>query len=236
MPAPPILAIQHVPCETIGAISGALAAAGLSAQICEIFAGQTPPRTLDGYAGLIIMGGPMSVYESNRYPFIRDELRLLEAGLHAGKAILGVCLGSQLLAAALGAKVVPGPTKEIGWYPVRKLPAAADDPLLAELPASFTALHWHGDIFQCPPGSTALLSSDLTACQGFRHGSRAYGLLCHLEVTCPQLIRMVTTFREELSQSQILGENILKQAPAHMIDLEKYAGQVFSRWTGLISS
>src|SRR5262249_22554762 len=139
----------------------------LSARYVRSFAGKPVPQTLDD-AGLIVMGGPMGVYEADRYPFLRQEMALIERAVGDGKPVLGVCLGSQLLAAALGADVYKGPQKEIGWYPITLSEAGARDRLLAGVPRTFIGYSWHGDVFAVPPGATGLASSELTACQAFR--------------------------------------------------------------------
>src|SRR6185503_14445216 len=110
-----VIVLQHVACETPGLIGEELEGAGLSLEIVRPFANETVPRELGDASGLLVMGGPMGVYEADRHPHLRDELALIERAVAAGKPVLGVCLGSQLVAAALGARVAPGPRKEIGW-------------------------------------------------------------------------------------------------------------------------
>src|SRR4029453_12808101 len=135
--------------------------------------------------------------EGDQYPHLRHELRLIETALRHNVPILGICLGSQLLAATLGARVYPGQQKEIGWYPITLKDNASQDRLWHEIDCRFTALHWHGDVFDLPPGAVSLASSALTEHQAFRYGDRAYGLLFHLEVTPSQLQEMVQTFQGE---------------------------------------
>ncbi|MBI4308419.1 MAG: type 1 glutamine amidotransferase, partial [Chloroflexi bacterium] len=113
-----VLVLQHAAPETLGAIADALKAAGLAFRYVRTFAGEPVPQDLGDAAGLVAMGGPQSVYEQDRFPYLRDELRLIERALKAGRPILGICLGSQLLAAALGAPVTRGKQKEIGWHRV----------------------------------------------------------------------------------------------------------------------
>ena len=175
--------IQHIHCETPGIIAEALDREGISIQSVRVFAGEQIPKEMGAAAGLIVMGGPVGVYEQDRYPFLRDEIYLIEQALTEKKAILGVCLGSQLLAAVLGAKVAKGKQKEIGWYPVTLSRAAMADPLWKGIESPFTAYHWHGDVFELPRGAEALASSALTPCQAFCYGDHAYGFLFHMEVT-----------------------------------------------------
>lgn len=229
-----ILILQHAASEHAGNIAAALQRANRAYVTVEVFAGQSVPDDLGKFVGLIVMGGPMSVYEHAKYGFIPDELQLITRALDHGKPILGVCLGSQLLAAALGAKVFAGPRKEIGWHNVSKLPSAGGDVLFDALPDNFMAMHWHGDIFDLPSGAVPLLRSDLTALQAFRYGKNAYGLLCHLELTYPQIDRMVQEFRTELDQAGVSGQDILQRWPRYGASLERLAGELFSRWVALL--
>src|SRR6202022_4589348 len=150
--------------------------------------------------------------------------------LKAEKPILGVCLGSQLLAATLGAKVYRAATREIGWYPVRLSEAAKSDRLMRGLPEEFIAAHWHSDIFDLPAGAIALASSDATPIQGFRHGEKAYGLLFHPEITIGFLMSLVAEFGEGLRRVGIDGDAIVAAAPRYLPALGDVGETIFSRW------
>ncbi|GBC77956.1 GMP synthase [glutamine-hydrolyzing] [bacterium HR08] len=226
-----VVVLQHAACETLGTIAEALEDARLEAEMVRVFAGEPIPTHLDEAVGLILMGGPMGVYEQDRYPFLIEEMRLIERALVGGKPILGVCLGSQLLAATLGARVAKGPQKEIGWFPVTLTDAARADALFADVPSSFIAYHWHGDVFDCPSGAVSLARSALTECQAFRYGTNAYGLLFHLEVTEPLIADMVRTFVGELREAGLSGEEILRQAERHAPELQRIGQRVFRAWT-----
>ncbi len=231
-----VFVLQHAACETLGTIAEALQEAQLEAMYIRAFAGEPIPTQMGEAVGLILMGGPMGVYEQDRYPFLVEEIRLIEHALAAGTPILGVCLGSQLLAAALGAPVRRGPQKEIGWFPVWLTEAAQADVLWAGVTSPFIAYHWHGDVFDCPSGAVPLAYSEVTACQAFRYGTNAYGLLFHLEVTEPLIAEMVRTFAEELREAGLSGEEILRQAPQHLPILRQMGQTVFRAWTRLIPS
>jgi GMP synthase (glutamine-hydrolysing) len=229
-----ILAIQHVRCETLGTIADVLNVVNISPTCILTFDGQSVPSGLREYDGLIIMGGSMGVYEQERYPFLRQEIRLIEEALRKNIPVLGVCLGSQLLAATLGAPVTKGKTKEIGWYPVTLAQAAASDPLWTGLKSSFTAYHWHGDIFELPSGAVSLASSDRTPHQAFRYGRSAYGVLFHMEVTKGIIEDMVKTFNGELQEAGLDGLKIIERAGEHLPQLREIGRTVFNRWTGLV--
>src|SRR6202795_1590997 len=139
--------LQHHPAENLGAIADALEGAALAWQYVRVFDGHRIPKDVKGLGGLIVMGGAESVYQLDRYPYLRDEMALIESALKGDKPILGVCLGSQLLAATLGSKVRRGDQREIGWFPVRPSEAAKDDRLMRGLAAEFVAAHWHSDVF-----------------------------------------------------------------------------------------
>ena len=226
--------IQHHPVENLGRIADALAASALAWQYVRSFAGQPVPKDMKGAGGLIVMGGPMGVYEQDRYPFLRDEIRLIEAALRDGKPLLGVCLGSQLLAAALGAKVRKGPAKEIGWHQVSLLAGARDDRLFGAAPDSFTPLHWHGDVFDLPAGAVALASSEKTPLQAFRYGDNAYGLLFHIEPDAAIVTGLVREFAAELEEGRVDGAAIIAAANQRIAAIADLAEMVFGRWAAPI--
>ncbi|CEK17068.1 GMP synthase family protein [Chthonomonas calidirosea] len=229
-----VLVLQHIEIETIGTIAQALQVAGLSPHVVHAYAGEPVPRDLRASAGLIVMGGPMGVYDSQRYPFLDAEKRLIANAIEAHKPILGICLGSQLLAATLGAKVYKGAQKEIGWHWLTLTQAAAADPLLQATPTSFMAFHWHGDVFECPQGATPLASSALTPYQAFRYGDSAYGFLFHMEVTETMIQNMVRTFAEEIREAGEDETQILTETTQHLPPLQQIGHQVFSRWVALL--
>ena len=180
---PTLLIIEHVPHERLGVFEPAFTAAG-----CSLLRLTTYDRTirwpsLDDVDGIVSMGGPMSISQQAQYPFLTKELSLLREAMKRQKPILGVCLGAQLLAAALGASVTKTPKKEIGWYPLMREPGADGDPLCAPFGQTETVFQWHGDTFALPKGAVRLFSSPLCHQQAFRYRDNVYGLQFHLEVT-----------------------------------------------------
>ncbi|HEU5310226.1 MAG TPA: type 1 glutamine amidotransferase, partial [Candidatus Eisenbacteria bacterium] len=158
-----VLVLQHVAPETPGLIADVLRARGVSIEMVHTHAGEPVPESIAGQLGLVVMGGPMGVYEQAEHPHLAQEIRLIQTAIEGGLPILGVCLGSQLLAASLGARVAPG-TKEIGWLPVELTEDAARDPLWQGIQSPFTPFHWHGDEFELPAGARPLACSKATAC------------------------------------------------------------------------
>lgn len=169
--------------------------------------GELPePETV---AGAVFMGGPMSVNDSSRLPQLAAEVAWIEQALQAGVPVLGVCLGSQLIARALGARVRPGPAREIGWAPVEILDAS--DRLLGALAPRRVVLHWHGEVYDTPPGAVALARSEQTACQAFRAGS-AWGVLFHAEADR----RLVDSWLDEPSMAEEAEEVLGPDAAARL--------------------
>ncbi len=196
---PRILVLQHHEVETPGVFGEVLAERDFFVHTVRLDLAEPVPPDPDGFAGLVVMGGPMSVYEGARYPWLEDEDRLIRGAIRSDLPTLGVCLGSQLIAKAAGASVAPGPEKEIGWYPLRLSAEGRRDPVLGALPERFEAFEWHGDVFDLPPGAVSLAASALYPLQAFRLGRRVYGLLFHLEVTGAMVRRMAEAFRDELA-------------------------------------
>ncbi len=230
----PVWVLQHVRCESLGSFARVLRAAKIQTRYIRVFEGEPIPSDIARAAGLVILGGPMGVYEHDRYPFLLEEMRLIEQALMEEKPILGVCLGCQLLAAVLGATVAPGAQKEIGWFPVTLTESARCDPLWKGIESPFVAYHWHGDVFDLPRVATPLASSELTHCQGFRYGALAYGLLFHVEVTEVIIRHMVAAFWDELATVGLWGQDIIGRADEHLPRLNMIAQAVFLRWTGLM--
>jgi len=225
-----VYVLQHIDCETPGIISECLKTEGFVTDSIRTFEGQLIPQSMANASGLIVMGGPMSVYDQARFPFLLDEQRLIEQALKDDKPVLGVCLGSQLLAATLGAEVKSGAQKEIGWHPVTLTESAATDVLWNDLPAQFTAYHWHGDVFDLPQGAVSLASSEMTPCQGFRYGVHAYGFLFHMEVTEKIIKNMVVEFQNELEEQHITAGSIIQKTSKNLSELQTIGGKVFRRW------
>jgi GMP synthase (glutamine-hydrolysing) len=172
---PTLLAIQHVPWETPHRILHACGS--LAVRTVKPLAGQELPAH-DEVAGAVVMGGPMNVDEVGRFPALAAEREWLAEAVRQRLPVLGICLGAQLLARALGAAVRPGERKELGFAAVEV--ADAEDPVLGGLAPGAEVLHWHGDVFELPDGATRLASSELTANQAFRVGD-AWGVLFHPE-------------------------------------------------------
>lgn len=172
---PTLLAIQHVPWEGPHRILDACGA--LHVHTVKPLAGQPLPGH-EEVAGAVVMGGPMNVDEVERFPALAAERKWLAEAARRELPVLGICLGAQLLARALGAEVRPAESKEIGFAPVEVSDAA--DPILGGLAPATDVLHWHGDVFDLPDGAQPLASSALTECQAFRAGN-AWGVLFHPE-------------------------------------------------------
>jgi GMP synthase (glutamine-hydrolysing) len=181
-----VLIIKNIAAEGPGTIEDYLRAKNLPYSIVDLSREEAVPG-LDSFTHLVIMGGPMAVYEMDRHTFLIKEAMLLERAVRAGKCILGVCLGAQMVAHVLGARVYPGPQKEIGWYDATLTPHGMSDALMSELKLpdkdAARVFQWHGDTFELPPGSVRLALSDLYSNQAFRYTDRVYGLQFHIEVT-----------------------------------------------------
>jgi GMP synthase-like glutamine amidotransferase len=226
-----IWVFRHVSFEQLGSIAPALESRGLAVRHFDMSDGAPVPERIGEASGLIFMGGPMSANDD--LPYLRAELALIQQAVKAGQPVLGVCLGSQLIAKALGARVYRNRVKEIGWYPVQWTPAAARDPLFAGLSAPETAFHWHGETFDLPPGAEWLASSEACAHQAFRVGVNVHGLQFHLEVT-PEMIA------NWLSQDLNCGDVRELTAPvdphANAPRLRELAGLVFGRWADMAAN
>ena len=228
-----VIVLQHAAPEGPGLIAEALAARELEVSIVRLDHGRPVPERLGDAAGLVVMGGPMGVADEAKFPFLAAEKRLLREALDAGRPVLGVCLGAQLLASALGAAVRPSGRREIGWHEVRLRGRAEGDALFHGLEPSFTPLSWHGDVFDLPAGAQPLARSALTELQAFRYGERAWGLLFHLEVSRAMVEEFVTSFRGEIAAAGTTPEALLTGMAKHLARARDVGARVFRRWARL---
>ncbi|MBI5563139.1 MAG: gamma-glutamyl-gamma-aminobutyrate hydrolase family protein [Deltaproteobacteria bacterium] len=232
-----ILVIQHVESEGLGIIGPMLRAAGLAADFVRVFNGGVVPQDARTHSGLIVLGGPMGVYEEEDYPFITDELRLIESGLRRGLPVLGICLGAQLLARAAGARVYKGGTKEIGWYKVRLTEAGRGERLLVGLPEEFTVFQWHGDTFDCPSAGVNLASSELFPNQFIKVGNAAYGIQFHLEVTEAMIREWFSVNAGEVKALKSIDPAmVLKETPGNIPAIHALGRPVISRFLRLLDN
>ncbi|MDR3419544.1 MAG: type 1 glutamine amidotransferase [Nevskia sp.] len=174
--------LQHADFEDLGCIAPWLAERGHEVAGARLYAGEAPPAVRD-FDALVVMGGPMNIYEYERHPWLTGEKALIRAAVAAGKRVLGVCLGAQLIADVLGGPVTRNRHSEIGWFPVTLTEAGRASPWFTDLPQRFTAFHWHGDTYALPPGARCLAASEACPEQAFAYGTQVLGLQFHLEVS-----------------------------------------------------
>lgn len=205
---------QHVPFEGLGSIQDWLDAKGARVSCTRFFESSELPA-LDGIDLLIVMGGPMSVNDEAQYPWLAAEKRFVREAIAAGKAVFGVCLGAQLIASALGARVYPNAEKEIGWFPVHAVPESEQAMAAGfRFPPSIEVLHWHGETFDLPPGATHLARSEACEHQAFSIGRHVVGLQFHLEATLDSVRAMIANDAADLAAPRrwVQGEAALTAA------------------------
>jgi GMP synthase-like glutamine amidotransferase len=228
-----VIIIQHQATEGPGTIEEEILRAGHQIRRVRIDQGDKVPDDVGSVGGLVVMGGSMGVGDQGKLSHLKDEMVLMKKFVQADKPVLGICLGAQLLAAAVGTEVAAG-EKEIGWFPVRKLPDAFKDPVLRRLPENFPALMWHGDHFPLPKGAAHLLSTEKCSCAGFRYGKKAYGLVAHLEMTAAMVDEMVAGSRKELAAAGVEVSGILEDTSEHAEPVEELARVMWRAWVGLL--
>jgi len=194
---------QHVPSEGLGRIASWARARGHRIAFTRFFENDVPPppKTVDL---LVVMGGPMNVYEYRSHPWLRTEKQFVERFLGRGGSALGVCLGAQLIADVLGAKVYQNTEREIGWFPVRWRPGRQVRRLVGNGAADILAFHWHGDTFDLPSGAAWLAETDACAHQAFAFGSHVVGLQFHLEAGRAEVTAMLKHGAKELTRDRFV--------------------------------
>ena len=222
-----VVVFQHDPFEDLGIFAEVLERQGAKYRVIQLFHGETPAENWERIKALIILGGPMSVYDEEQFPFLRWEKRIIRAAMDEAVPILGICLGAQLIAATLGTVVYHGRVKEIGWCSVSITPHGQVDSLLGYLPENATVFQWHGDGFDLPSGAIRLASSANFENQAFRVGRAIYGLQFHLEVTPRMIERWIDERSKDLAQAPYVSpEKILADTQSYGATL-KYYGERF---------
>jgi GMP synthase (glutamine-hydrolysing) len=231
---PSALVILHIAFEDLGTLEPVLRSAGYEIDVRD--ASTFDFNLADAFAPdlLVVMGGPIGAYETEAYPFLQDELEFLRLRLSASRATLGICLGAQLMAAALGAWVYPGKNgKEIGWAPLRSGRDAGRYPWLANLfQDELRVLHWHGDTFDLPPGALHLASTARYENQAFAVGKHGLALQFHPEVTTRGLERWYVGHAGELAGAGIKVTDLRKESADHAPKLETAAAKLWNGWLG----
>jgi GMP synthase-like glutamine amidotransferase len=193
--------LQHVPFEGPAAIANWAADRGHPLAISRLDRGEGLPSP-DAFDRLVVMGGPMGVGDEAEHPWLPAEKALLRRSIDAGRSVVGICLGAQLLAEVLGARVYRGAHKEIGWFPIELTDRGPVSPVFAGLPRRLEVFHWHGDTFDLPSGAQRLASSAACLNQAFLHGERVLGLQFHLESTPESVRAIVANCADELTPAR----------------------------------
>ncbi|MBI3074408.1 MAG: gamma-glutamyl-gamma-aminobutyrate hydrolase family protein [Deltaproteobacteria bacterium] len=235
---PNILVCQHVPHELLGTLNPLLKSRGFRMKYVNFGRHPDARPSLAGYDGLVILGGPMNVDEVARFPFLAHEVALVHEARDGEQPVLGICLGAQLVAKALGGVVSKAREREIGWYELSLTAAAGRDPLLRHFGGVEQVFEWHGDVFSVPPGAEPLASTAGCANQAIRFGERIYGLQFHLEVDEPMIerwLRVPTNLVElaELKDRGITAESIRAITPRHIARLQELGRETFTAFAGL---
>ncbi len=224
------VALRHLAFEDLGLLADVLSAARYHATYRDAGVDELDDLRLDRGDLLIVLGGPISAYDDDRYPFLADELRLIERSLRADVPVLGICLGAQLLARTLGARVYAGSAKEIGFAPVTLTPEGRTGCLGVLERSATPVLHWHGDTFDLPAGADRLAETDVTPNQAFGLGSRVLGLQFHVEADLACFERWLIGHTGELAAEQIDINGLRAEARQHAALLVRSGRSVMKKW------
>lgn len=234
---PKLLVFQHVAFEILGTLNPLLREEGFRIRYVNFGRYPHAEPSLDAYHGLVILGGPMGVYDVADHPHLDTEVRLIQRALERGIPILGICLGAQLIAKALGARVERSPRSEIGWYDVRLTGEGRRDPLFGFFRDNEKLFQWHGDTFEIPRGAAHLAVSPDCPAQAFRYGRNVYGFQFHLEVDEPLVERWLRVPNHQRELEALFGprgvERIRRQTPRHIHRLKELSDATFRQFLEL---
>ena len=222
-----IVVFQHDPFEDLGFFAEILEKQKANYRVIRLFHGELPAENWEQLRALIVLGGPMSAHDEDGYPFLHCEKTIIRAAMDENVPVLGICLGAQLIAAALGTSVFHGRVREIGWSPISITPHGQVDSLLGYLPENATVFQWHGDGFDLPSGAIRLASSVHYDNQAFRLGKNIYGLQFHLEVTPRMIERWIEERSKDLAQAPYVSPEKIRSDTRNYAPTLKYYGERF---------
>ena len=235
-----ILVFQHVTAEPLGTLDPLIRRRGHRVKFVNFERDPGARPGLDRYRGLIVLGGPMNVEDRDSRPHLQTEIDVIGDAIAQGKPVLGICLGAQLLAHALGARIQRHRCSEIGWYDVATTDHGRDDPVLAPLGAALPVFQWHGYTFDLPAGAVHLARTATCENQAFRHGTNAYGFQFHLEVNKPLIERWLALpeYRDDLIAAGLGrdADSIRAGTFARIDAMENAARAVFNNFLDLIGT
>lgn len=228
-----VLFVQHGDVDKPGLLAEELASCGVDLEVFHAWRDPVFPELWD-FDGLALGGGGQSAWEVLEHPYLEIECGLVRSAVSSGRPVIGLCLGAQLIARALGAEVRRAAGKEIGFFPVSLRPEGLADPVVGALPAEFPAAHWHGDVFGIPSGAECLGSSQLTPNQILRHGPKCLGFQFHLEMTAPLFEELVQDSEGFFRDCGLPMDALIREAGEKLPLLEPAAREVFRRWAALL--
>jgi GMP synthase-like glutamine amidotransferase len=232
-----VLVIRHEVCSELGFLEAELRQNSIPFRYLDTVLGETLTEPITEYSHLIILGGAMSAFEDQEYPFLRYEFRLIEEAIAHNVPTLGICLGSQILAKVLGAKVYRGENgREAGWCEVNLKPAAQQDPVFQGLPEQFRVFQSHQDTFEIPQGCVHLAFSDRYSSQAFRYQQHVWAIQFHLEMNEAALKSCGAVIEQELEDSKITDttlEQMLAEARSHEPIVKPLADRFMQQFIGL---
>ncbi|MEK6555048.1 MAG: type 1 glutamine amidotransferase [Bdellovibrionota bacterium] len=223
-----VLVLQHVAHEPLGTLHSLLKKSGLRIKYVNFEREPNAEPKLEGYNGLVILGGPMGAYETNKHPHLKHEMKLIEQAMKKNIPVLGICLGAQLIASTLKADVKRLNEGEVGWHPVHLTPHGHNDPMFKHFKKSETIFQMHGDGFETPSSAEHLAFSEICPGQAFRYGEKTYGLQFHLEVEEAMIHRW-------LKIHNIPGDKILGDTNHHMKHSLELSTQAFGQFISLFN-